>query len=1045
MRRRQIWPLALIALSMLLPNAAAEVNVVELNSFDVMLVIPLTVASLGTVVLWRWLLPLSLRDLQVAFEVDDDLYEVHRLSRSSDDSRRLLDQRGVAVGVLVYLMAMGGVMLIIVELLVEPETYFAPILVFTALLVGLPILFSPVVTMYAQIRAMNKKFVTQRFSARFVGYLGTAITMFLLVSSVLYYGYITASEGSGSMDSHHMIEWIGYALLIFMSPTILAYGRIMGASWNTLMLSKWRTVKGWRTPIDPDKPGMIRRLISLFLVIFLGTMPLTAINGIVTLIHVIINQPDNTTDLLDLGGILGLSIFDLVSDQPLLQKIISLKTLSEVLAAYLMLNVAIVGLAFIFELTRNLFLGGQTFAGVGGVILAQPRDIRVEPDVQGRILFFGLAGFSGYIVLLLVLQTYKEFSSLMPYGSGLSEELLLQETWQFIAAGQAIFLLTWLLSISRFERLRSLKFDLSPDERREGVILAGGGDWMRDHIEMAARDDDVASLRIFQSERIEGDKAVVRLEKGRARMIESALRGLWPRAIEEARKVLAQQGGNDDEARMIIAAGHIACRRLDAAKEALRGMEQSEGYDEPELLALMTEWLDPWTGRIDKDDLWEWENVSMIDYLRELQKRFLSWTPDTKLGEAHSDRLSLHAQLSSAAMLRAQRRSEEALDLCLDLVRQHPGSTLARIACSLCLIDMGEWFDALDVFEEVNETSPEDPRVQALAGILGFHCEPDEMETALAVGNNSDKNRWVDDAPVNPYAALQVKGGIDEALNANVMVIAHEALERGVPPAYVTPLPIILLNWLVLLPAWIVLGWLAWIETNSDFIAIGTTSLLISLHLFTRRFRRQQRRVIRHRDQKAMIAYARRLKSYKVTGDLERIPIGNHLLLKGLLVTINGNVYDVGFPGWLIIRLPKERDRPFRNRLRARMRDMKSKRMARTQPLPENWWTKRPKPMDKEMRTLERLIGPAAYRGAHRRSLGGRNRKLRAGVQKERRPVMETRPDSREIPTHSNPTEGGGPRLPSARPQQVERKQDDARMKRVPKKRRKDDDFQDFS
>ena len=122
--------------------------------------------------------------------------------------------------------------------------------------------------------------------------------------------------------------------------------------------------------------------------------------------------------------------------------------------------------------------------------------------------------------------------------------------------------------------MRSLKFDLSPDERREGVILAGGGDWMRDHIEMAARDDDVASLRVFQSERIEGDKAVVRLEKGRARMIESALRGLWPRAIEEARKVLAQQGGNDDEARMIIAAGHIACRRLDAAKEALRGMEQ---------------------------------------------------------------------------------------------------------------------------------------------------------------------------------------------------------------------------------------------------------------------------------------------------------------------------------------------------------------------------------------------------------------------------------------------------------------------------------------
>jgi tetratricopeptide (TPR) repeat protein len=898
--------------------------------------------------------------------------------------------------------------------------------------------------MYAQIRAMNKRYVTQKLSLQMFGYIGTSIAMALVVSSVIYYGYISSKE-TGSLDMESFIRWIGYALLIFMSPTILAYGRIMGASWNTLMLSKWRTVKGWRTPIDPDKPSFSRRLIASLLVIFLGTMPLTAINGIVTLVHVLINQPENANDLLDLGGILGLSIYEFVEDEPLLQKIISLKTLAEVLAAYLMLNVAIVGLAFIFELTRNLFLGGQTFGGVGGVILAQPRDIRTERDVQGRILFFGLAGFSGYIILLLVLQTYKEFSGLMPYGSTLSQDLLLQETWQFIAAGQAIFLLTWLLSISRFERLRALKFDLSPDERREGLILAGGGDWMRDHIELASRDDDIAALRIFQKESIEGDKAVVRLEKARARMLESALRGLWPRAIEEARKVLAQQGGDDDEARMLIAVGHIACRRLDAAKEALRGMQQSEGYDEPELLALMTEWLDPWGGRIQQDDLYDWENVSTVDHLRELQKRFLSWAPETRLGEAHSDRLSLHAQLSSAAMLRAQRRSEEALDLCLDMVRQHPNSTLARIACSLCLIDMGEWFDALDIFEEVNEASPDDPRVQSLAGILGFHCEPDELETALAIGTDSQKAKWVDEAPVNPMAALHSRGGIDEALNANVMVVAHEALERGAPPSYTTPLPIILFNWLILLPTWIVLGWLAWIETGSGAIGITVSSVLCSMHIFARRFSRQQRRVIRHRDQRAMIAYAKRFKSYKVTGDPERMPVGNHLLLKGLLVTVNGNVYDVGFPGWLIVRLPKERDRPFRTRMRPKMRDLKSRKIARTKPLPESWWTKRPKPIESDMRTLERLIGPAAYRGAHRRSLGGRgSRELRAGVQRERRPVMDTSPIGRGIPTHSNPREfGGGPKLPSARPKQVQKQQDTkGKKKSMPTE---GDEFENFS
>ena len=48
--------------------------------------------------------------------------------------------------------------------------------------------------------------------------------------------------------------------------------------------------------------------------------------------------------------------------------------------------------------------------------------------------------------------------------------------------------------------------------------------------------------------------------------------------LKKQKKVLAQSGGDDDEARMIIAAGHIACRRLDAAREALHNLQQPEGY-----------------------------------------------------------------------------------------------------------------------------------------------------------------------------------------------------------------------------------------------------------------------------------------------------------------------------------------------------------------------------------------------------------------------------------------------------------------------------------
>ena len=135
------------------------------------------------------------------------------------------------------------------------------------------------------------------------------------------------------------------------------------------------------------------------------------------------------------------------------------------LSFYLSLNIAIVGLAFIFELTRNLILGGQTFGGMFGVTLDTPREIRTEEAAQGRQISFAFAGFSGYTVLLLLLVCYKEFGDLMPFTSdlenrGFNEEMRLLATWMFIAVGNAVFLFTWLLSVARLSPLRQIRFDL---------------------------------------------------------------------------------------------------------------------------------------------------------------------------------------------------------------------------------------------------------------------------------------------------------------------------------------------------------------------------------------------------------------------------------------------------------------------------------------------------------------------------------------------------------------------------------------------------------
>ena len=68
--------------------------------------------------------------------------------------------------------------------------------------------------------------------------------------------------------------------------------------------------------------------------------------------------------------------------------------------------------------------------------------------------------------------------------------------------------------------------------------MSGGGNWMFDLIDESALSNDLDGLIRFQNRHVSEDEAVVRMAKSRARMIEQALRGLWPSAIEEAKNSL---------------------------------------------------------------------------------------------------------------------------------------------------------------------------------------------------------------------------------------------------------------------------------------------------------------------------------------------------------------------------------------------------------------------------------------------------------------------------------------------------------------------------
>jgi len=178
---------------------------------------------------------------------------------------------------------------------------------------------------------------------------------------------------------------------------------------------------------------------------------------------------------------------------------------------------------------------------------------------------------------------------------------------------------------------------------------------------------------------------------------------------------------------------------------------------------------------------------------------------------------------------------------------------------------------------------------------------------------------------------------------------------------------------------------------------------LIFSHFGFRRFSKQQRRVVRHRDQRAMVAYAKRMKRNKVIPAKGNLPIGTHLLLSGILVTVNGVVLDVGMPGWLTVRLPKDTEKVVRSKLKRQANLINKSRPPRLQPLGEGWWLKRPKEDGAEIPALERLIGPAAYLGRQQyiERKKGKAARPRGRVPGNPKPVSRVDLNRSEIPSNT--------------------------------------------
>ena len=99
----------------------------------------------------------------------------------------------------------------------------------------------------------------------------------------------------------------------------------------------------------------------------------------------------------------------------------------------------------------------------------------------------------------------------------------------------------------------------------------------------------------IQTHEFPGNKALIRGTVSRFH-VGKALRGLWPQAIE-SRKLLAQSGGDNDEARMLIATGYMAHEEAGCCARGPSRVATARRVRRAEILSFVCEWLDPWRGR----------------------------------------------------------------------------------------------------------------------------------------------------------------------------------------------------------------------------------------------------------------------------------------------------------------------------------------------------------------------------------------------------------------------------------------------------------------
>ncbi|MBT5391254.1 MAG: hypothetical protein HOL22_02800 [Euryarchaeota archaeon] len=734
--------------------------------------VPYILAAVTAWIFWSRVVPRQLRGLQVAFETGNKRYEVHQVTSSTQDARDLLTSRGMYSGVATYIFALVGALLLFFEFIMIrldlSEGYHAPSLSIALVFIALPALISSGTSLGAQI---IKPIGQDRASLQESG-IWRSYTYVMLM--ILWIGLVSALYlllDVAGVDSSRRFSIAAFAMF---APSILAYGRILGSSWQALHQSSRKIAGGEPSPFHNHVPSAKQQAIAQIVNFNLLAMPYVALNTLISL-FVLLYDPNmlvHTDRVLELpeyrvqttfmeeGGLLGFGLIELFSFIP--QDGIRVPIVSFVLL-FLLMNVALIGFLFVYEVARILFLDVQDVSGKGGIKLADSRLLRAEPSQQAKVLNFCFTGFAGQSMLLLALAMITFWdSSFLPQGAAcgkwentvcsvMEKDALEELTWMLASGGQIAFLTIWIRSRRIGLKLEDITFDAAVGENRARLSEMQDIIYLKQKpfTDLIANDQWPKALdrldKIYEGhgEQLEG---LTLARKTDAMMELYAGLGRWNEAEQEAVSLLALRGGREAEvARLVLTAASLSQRDYAEAKPRLDLLNSDD------IEAARLQWaaslFNP-KHRILKP---EFKALLSID---SVMKRNIELVQRFKDGIAQSKYKYLNTPpgriflLGDIARMRLEGTPDKALNLLEGFIKSFKISdwTHGEVVRALLHIDAGRINTGVKLAEKLASTHPRHPHVRNLIGELARagHTEMLPSETTPIEWLNDSGLDWLD-------------------------------------------------------------------------------------------------------------------------------------------------------------------------------------------------------------------------------------------------------------------------------------------------------------